>query len=186
MLTWFVLPRWYPLTLDLRGSLKYLLKVNAIMGADCSGVTTAILENVAVPNGVMMVHDAARPCISVQTLRMLIDHAISNDVGTVLAQASTDTLKRISLNGRVTETLDRRVIWRAQTPQIFRRSDLELALSSALSEYLPITDESTAMELSGFPVSVLEGPATNIKVTLPIDLAFAEIILRQLAEENQL
>ena len=42
------------------------------------------------------------------------------------------------------------------------------------------------MELSGFPVSVLEGPATNIKVTLPIDLAFAEIILRQLAEENQL
>ena len=134
----------------------------------------------------VLVHDAARPCISVQTLRMLIDHAISNDVGTVLAQASTDTLKRISLNGRVTETLDRRVIWRAQTPQMFRRSDLELALSSALSEYLPITDESTAMELSGFPVSVLEGPATNIKVTLPIDLAFAEIILRQLAEENQL
>ena len=65
-----------------------------------------------------------------------------------------------ALNGRVTETLDRRVIWRAQTPQMFRRSDLGLALSSALSEHLPITDESTAMELSGFPVSVLEGPAT--------------------------
>ena len=66
---------------------------------------------------------------------------------------------------------------------MFRLSELETALSSALSEQLPITDESMAMELLGFPVSILEGPSTNIKVTLPIDLEFAEIIFRRMADE---
>jgi 2-C-methyl-D-erythritol 4-phosphate cytidylyltransferase len=76
------------------------------------------------------------------------------------------------------------MIWRAQTPQMFRLPELETALSSALSDELPITDESMAMELSGFPVAILEGPSSNIKVTLPIDLAFAEIILQRMAEES--
>jgi 2-C-methyl-D-erythritol 4-phosphate cytidylyltransferase len=131
----------------------------------------------------VLVHDAARPCISVSVLRQLIDHTVESGVGTVLAQASTDTLKRVSSSMRVSESLDRRVVWRAQTPQMFRLSELETALSSALNEQLPITDESMAMELSGFPVSILDGPSTNIKVTLPVDLEFAEIILRRMAEE---
>ena len=131
----------------------------------------------------VLVHDAARPCISVSVLQRLIDHTLDGGVGTVLAQASTDTLKRVSSSMRVDESLDRRVVWRAQTPQIFRFSELDTALSSALSGHLPITDESMAMELSGFPVSILEGPSTNIKVTLPVDLEFAEIILRRMAEE---
>ena len=131
----------------------------------------------------VLVHDAARPCISVSVLQRLIDHTLDGGVGTVLAQASTDTLKRVSSSMRVDESLDRRVVWRAQTPQIFRFSELDTALSSALSGQLPITDESMAMELSGFPVSILEGPSTNIKVTLPVDLEFAEIILRRMAEE---
>jgi len=126
------------------------------------------------------------PCISVSILRQLIDHAVESGVGTVLAEASTDTLKCVSSSMRVSESLDRRVVWRAQTPQMFRLSELEIALASALSEQLPITDESMAMELSGFPVSILEGPSTNIKVTLPIDLEFAEIILRRMAEETGL
>ena len=131
----------------------------------------------------VLVHDAARPCISVSVLRELIAHTLDEGIGTVLAQASTDTLKRVSSSYRVKESLDRRVIWCAQTPQMFKLYELETALSSALADQLPITDESTAMELAGFPVSVLEGPSTNIKVTLPIDLEFAEIILRRMAEE---
>jgi 2-C-methyl-D-erythritol 4-phosphate cytidylyltransferase len=131
----------------------------------------------------VLVHDAARPCVSVSVLRELINHTLKNAIGTVLAQASTDTLKRVSSSNRVKESVDRRVIWRAQTPQMFRLSELETALSSALTDQLPITDESMAMELAGFPVSILEGPATNIKVTLPVDLEFAEIILRRMAEE---
>jgi 2-C-methyl-D-erythritol 4-phosphate cytidylyltransferase len=131
----------------------------------------------------VLVHDAARPCVSVSVLRELIKHTLKGGMGTVLAQASTDTLKRVSSSNRVKESVDRRVIWRAQTPQMFKLSELETALSSALTDQLPITDESMAMELAGFPVSILEGPSTNIKVTLPVDLEFAEIILRRMAEE---
>ena len=131
-----------------------------------------------------LVHDAARPCVSVSVLRELIDQALSSDTGTVLAQASTDTVKQVGNNGRVAATLDRRSIWRAQTPQIFRLSELEHALSSALESGVSVTDESMAMERLGYPVSVLEGPSTNIKVTLPADLEFAEIILRRMNEES--
>ncbi|MDG1654219.1 MAG: 2-C-methyl-D-erythritol 4-phosphate cytidylyltransferase [Luminiphilus sp.] len=131
-----------------------------------------------------LVHDAARPCVSVGVLRELIDRALSSETGTVLAQASTDTVKQVGSNGLVAATLDRRRIWRAQTPQMFRLSELEHALSSALDSGVSVTDESMAMERLGYPVSVLEGPSTNIKVTLPADLEFAEIILRRMNEES--
>ena len=131
-----------------------------------------------------LVHDAARPCVSVSVLHELIDRALSSDTGTVLAQASTDTVKQVGNNGRVTATLDRHSIWRAQTPQMFRFSELEHALSSAVESGVLVTDESMAMERLGYPVSVLEGPSTNIKVTLPGDLEFAEIILRRMSEES--
>jgi len=131
-----------------------------------------------------LVHDAARPCVSVSVLRALIDRALSSDTGTVLAQASTDTVKQVGNNGLVAATLDRRSIWRAQTPQMFRLSELEHALSSALESGVSVTDESMAMERLGYPVSLLEGPSTNIKVTLPADLEFAEIILRRMNEES--
>ncbi len=117
-------------------------------------------------------------------LRALIDRALSSGTGTVLAQASTDTVKQVGSNGLVAATLDRRSIWRAQTPQMFRLSELERALSSALESGVTVTDESMAMERLGYSVSVLEGPATNIKVTLPADLEFAEIILRRMNEES--
>jgi 2-C-methyl-D-erythritol 4-phosphate cytidylyltransferase len=102
-----------------------------------------------------------------------------------MAQASVDTLKRISDDNRVVETLDRKAIWRAQTPQMFKLGELSAALSEALANDIAITDESMAMERAGYPVSILEGPSTNIKVTLPADLEFAEIILRRLNEESK-
>lgn len=133
----------------------------------------------------VLVHDAARPCISVAVLHSLITSCVSEGVGTVMAQASVDTLKRVSDDNRVVETLDRRIIWRAQTPQIFKLAELTLALSSALANDTAITDESMAMELAGYPVSILEGPSTNIKITVPADLEIAEIILRRLSEESK-
>lgn len=132
----------------------------------------------------VLVHDAARPCLSVSSLHSLITSCLYEGVGAVMAQASVDTLKRISDDNRITETIDRSVIWRAQTPQMFRLGELQSALSEALAAGTAITDESMAMELAGYPVSILEGPATNIKVTLPTDLEFAEIILRRLSEES--
>ena len=132
----------------------------------------------------VLVHDAARPCLSSDTLGELINRCYSEGVGAVLAQPSLDTLKRVSPDNRVIETLDRRVIWRAQTPQMFRLVELTSALSSAAANGTIITDESMAMELAGYPVSIIEGPSTNIKVTLPKDVEFAELILRGLSEDS--
>lgn len=157
-------------------------------GAERADSVLAGLEAITAEAGVkdwVLVHDAARPCISVTTLRALITSCLSEGVGGVMAQASVDTLKHVSDDNRVVETLDRKVIWRAQTPQMFKLAELTSALSSAIASEAAITDESMAMELAGYPVSILEGPSTNIKITVPADLEIAEIILRRLSEESR-
>lgn len=157
-------------------------------GAERADSVLAGLEAITAEAGVkdwVLVHDAARPCISVTTLRALITSCLSEGVGGVMAQASVDTLKHVSDDNRVVETLDRKVIWRAQTPQMFKLTELTSALSSAIASEAAITDESMAMELAGYPVSILEGPSTNIKITVPGDLEIAEIILRRLSEESR-
>ena len=158
-------------------------------GAERADSVLAGLQAVAKEAGAedwVLVHDAARPCISVGVLRSLISSCTAAGVGTVVAQASVDTLKRVSEGNRVLETLDRQVIWRAQTPQMFKLVELMSALSTALIDDIAITDESMAMELAGYPVSILEGPSTNIKITLPADLEMAEIILRRLSGDSKL
>jgi len=158
-------------------------------GAERADSVLAGLQAVATEAGAedwVLVHDAARPCISVGVLRSLISSCTAAGVGTVMAQASVDTLKRVSEDNRVLETLDRQVIWRAQTPQMFKLLELMSALSTALIDDITITDESMAMELAGYPVSILEGPSTNIKITLPADLEMAEIILRWLSGDSKL
>jgi len=158
-------------------------------GAERADSVLAGLQAVATEAGAedwVLVHDAARPCISVGVLRSLISSCTAAGVGTVMAQASVDTLKRVSEDNRVLETLDRQVIWRAQTPQMFKLLELMSALSTALIDDIAITDESMAMELAGYPVSILEGPSTNIKITLPADLEMAEIILRWLSGDSKL
>jgi len=158
-------------------------------GAERADSVLAGLQAVATEAGAedwVLVHDAARPCISVGVLRSLISSCTAAGVGTVMAQASVDTLKRVSEGNRVLETLDRQVIWRAQTPQMFKLVELMSALSTALIDDIAITDESMAMELAGYPVSILEGPSTNIKITLPADLEMAEIILRRLSGDSKL
>ena len=157
-------------------------------GAERADSVLAGLEAITAEAGVkdwVLVHDAARPCLSVTTLRALITSCLSEGIGGVMAQASVDTLKQVSDDNRVVETLDRKVIWRAQTPQMFKLSELTSALSSAIASEAAITDESMAMELAGYPVSILEGPSTNIKITVPADLEIAEIILRRLSRESR-
>ena len=131
-----------------------------------------------------LVHDAARPCLTVDALAALIDRARVLGEGVILAEPVADTLKQVNGQGEIEKTVDRSILWRAQTPQMFRLSELEHALSSALESGVSVTDESMAMERLGYPVSLLEGPSTNIKVTLPADLELAEIILRRMNEES--
>ena len=148
-----------------------------------SGLT--VLETLAEPDDWVLVHDAARPCLPLNNLMGFITTITDSGVGGLLAQPCTDTLKVVNEDGVVTSTLDRTAIWRAQTPQMFRLGILCAALDQARAEGVKVTDEASAVEASGHPVQVLEGPASNIKVTVPDDLELVKFHLRRMREDRR-
>lgn len=123
----------------------------------------------------MLVHDAARPCLHPAQLTHLIDTLIDDPVGGLLAIPVADTLKRADQDTRVEATIDRRQLWQAQTPQMFRVGQLQQALSSG--DRAVMTDEASAIERLGHRPRLVSGSLTNLKVTYPEDLALASMIL---------
>jgi len=118
----------------------------------------------------VLVHDAARPNLARSDLDNLLLQLAADPVGGLLAVPARDTLKRADAHGRVSETVDRRAIWQAYTPQMFRLGALHRALADALVAGAAITDEASAMEWSGAAPRLIEGRSDNIKVTRPEDL----------------
>ena len=102
-------------------------------------------------------------------------------MGGLLAQPLSDTVKRVDDGLRVVETLDRQMLWRAQTPQMFRVSELQGALEDMRRQGLVVTDEASAMEQAGYGVQIVEGSPCNLKVTVPDDLMLAEHYLKAMA-----
>ena len=92
-----------------------------------------------------------------------------------------DTIKRGDQQSRITVTEPREALWRALTPQMFRRGGLTRALQAALRAGVAITDEAMAMERLGLKPLLVEGSEDNIKVTTQADLALAEFILKRMA-----
>lgn len=137
-----------------------------------------ILHGQAAPDDWVLVHDAARPCLATADLERLLGELNDDSVGGLLAAPVVDTLKRADDSGRVTQTVARDKLWRALTPQMFRRDMLERALRSALAQGVPVTDESQAVEALGLQPRLVAGDADNLKITLPEDLPRAERILR--------
>ena len=126
----------------------------------------------------VLVHDAARCLVTPQEVRTLIAACRGDAVGGLLALPLPDTLKDEE-GGRVVRTLERRHKWLAQTPQMFRLGALHAALAAAqASGFEGITDEASAIERSGQRPRLVEGRASNFKVTYPHDFALAEAILR--------
>jgi 2-C-methyl-D-erythritol 4-phosphate cytidylyltransferase len=125
----------------------------------------------------VLVHDAARPCITRADIHLLIDTLIDDPVGGILALPSADTLKNVQGN-TILDTLDRTHIWRALTPQMFRYGSLKTALEQAVGNPA-ITDEASALERQGLPAKIVEGRPDNIKITRPEDLALAEFFMTQ-------
>ncbi|MDZ4728784.1 MAG: 2-C-methyl-D-erythritol 4-phosphate cytidylyltransferase [Xanthomonadales bacterium] len=139
----------------------------------------------------VLVHDAARPCLSADALNRLIEWVMSDAPkntghGAILAVPVSDTLKQASEDGQIIATVDRSTLWAAQTPQLFRLKDLLDSLTAAL-QFGPLpSDEAQAMERCGHPVHLVEGSVDNIKITRAEDLAIAEaILLRQQASMPQ-
>jgi 2-C-methyl-D-erythritol 4-phosphate cytidylyltransferase len=132
----------------------------------------------------VLVHDAARPCLNRPMLDTLMAALKNDPVGGLLALPACDTIKQAQGN-RVAATLDRRLLWQAQTPQMFRIGPLHAALSKALAEGAAITDEASAMERAGHAPRLVEGNADNLKITRVEDLALAESILRRRAGSSR-
>lgn len=126
----------------------------------------------------VLVHDAARCLVTPGEINALIDACVHDAVGGLLALPLPDTLKAES-GGRVQQTIDRAHKWLAQTPQMFRLGALHEALRAVQAQgFAGITDEASAMERQGLQPRLVEGRASNIKVTYPHDFALAEAILR--------
>ena len=123
----------------------------------------------------VLVHDAARPCVSGVDLERLIALAGAHPVGGLLASPVSDTLKRANADGEVTDTVPRDGMWRAQTPQMFRYETLVHALASSPD----VTDEAEAIEALGMSPLLVTGSARNIKITLPEDAELAAYYLSQ-------
>jgi 2-C-methyl-D-erythritol 4-phosphate cytidylyltransferase len=125
----------------------------------------------------VLVHDAARPCITSADIHHLIDSLVDDEVGGILALPCADTLKNVE-GKNILGTLDRSHIWRALTPQMFRYGDLKTALEIAVGNPA-ITDEASALELQGKQPKIVEGRPDNIKITRPEDLALAQFFMEQ-------
>ncbi|NBI43759.1 2-C-methyl-D-erythritol 4-phosphate cytidylyltransferase [[Haemophilus] felis] len=126
----------------------------------------------------VLVHDAARPCLTHQDLDKLLQ--VEDEQGAILAIPATDTIKRASPNLQIQHTEDRSQLWLAQTPQFFPVPQLTLALEQALKQGMAITDEASAMEFAGFRPHLIAGRSDNLKVTRPEDLALAEFYLTRM------
>jgi len=132
----------------------------------------------------VLVHDAARPCLSLADLNRLLDEGLQSDNGAILAVPVHDTLKLADETGCIEQTVDRSHFWAAQTPQLFRIRELIWNLEATFSAGLDPTDEASAMEFAGVHPLLVEGSSSNIKITGAEDLALAEFILqRQLVRE---
>jgi 2-C-methyl-D-erythritol 4-phosphate cytidylyltransferase len=125
----------------------------------------------------VLVHDAARPNLAEADLQQLIERGRQDPVGALLAAPVRDTLKRAGDDGGVDGTEPRERLWRALTPQMFRRLQLTRALDEAAGAGIDVTDESMAMERLGLRPLLVEGSETNFKITTWADLErFAYIV----------
>ncbi len=122
----------------------------------------------------VMVHDAARPCLSQDMLATLCEELADDAVGGILAVPVADTLKRADTQQRVVATEPRDGLWQAQTPQMFRYGVLRKALAADFG----VSDEAGAIEASGLQPRLVGADTSNLKVTFPADLRLAELILK--------
>ncbi|MCX7192077.1 MAG: 2-C-methyl-D-erythritol 4-phosphate cytidylyltransferase [Proteobacteria bacterium] len=136
-----------------------------------NGLLAAELE----PDDWVLVHDAARPCLTQENLLKLINELQYDPVGGILAVPVADTLKRSDAAQRIQQTENREQLWQAQTPQMFRAG----LLAEALQQCKSVTDEASAVEALGLSPKLVAGDTSNFKVTYPQDLLMARLLLKE-------
>jgi 2-C-methyl-D-erythritol 4-phosphate cytidylyltransferase len=129
------------------------------------------------PEALVLVHDAARPCLQHSDIDGLLA-VLHSRPAALLAKAASDTIK-LADNDVVSQTLPREQIWLAQTPQAASWQLLHDALNHAAQAGLQVTDEASALEHAQVPVTLVAGHSHNIKITHPDDLALARFYLTE-------
>lgn len=144
-------------------------------GAERQDSVRIALELTSVESDLVIVHDAARPFASADLFEACLRAAARRDAA-IAAIPVADTLKRVE-QGAITATVERSALYKAQTPQAFRRSLLVQAHDFARRERISATDDANLVEQAGGRVEIVEGSAFNLKITTPADLKLAEALV---------
>ena len=144
-------------------------------------VLNGLIASELEPDDWVLVHDAARPCLTQAHLAKLIAELRDDAVGGILAVPVADTLKRDAGNDRILRTESRERLWQAQTPQMFRAG----LLAQALQQGGSFTDEASAVEALGLQPKLVLNEPTNFKVTFPQDLLLAELLLKGTSKNSK-
>jgi len=165
--------------------IKFSKLHNVVAGGKTRQESTGCgLRSLKEPADWVVVHDAARPLLSLETLKNCVEAA--KEVGAAIAaHPASDTIKEVGETQLIKNTPDRRKIYLAQTPQVIRYDWLKLAFEKATRENFEGTDEASLIEHLGYPVKVVESPKTNLKVTHPEDFEWAEFLISKQKETRQ-
>lgn len=137
----------------------------------------AVFAAGAKEDDLILIHDAARPCVLAKHIDLVIQAAMQHPFGAILGVPVADTLKKVSGEGDIQATVDRSSLWQAQTPQVFRAAKLRQVLRYVADEGLMITDEASAFEAMGHSIKIVPGNNQNLKLTYAEDLTLIESIL---------
>ncbi len=152
--------------------------VKLIEGGDQRWETVAnALEKVTDEADYVAVHDAARPCTSAAQIDAVLTEAVKSGAA-ILAAPIVGTIKRVSDQRIVDQTIDRASLFEAQTPQVFRKNVLISAYAAVSTDSAAPTDDAQIVEQSGHPVSIVPSDASNLKITTKGDLTLATAILK--------
>jgi len=153
-------------------------KIETVIGGDERVDSVLAALNKLDVDDYVLVHDAARPCISSGDINKLIKQVKSNQQGAILATKVRDTMKRSDAHNNIINTVERENLWHALTPQMFINKELIDAINHS-EDLTKITDEASAFEMLNLPVTIVEGRSDNLKITREEDLMLAAFYLSQ-------
>ena len=144
-----------------------------------------IKEFVVSEDGLVFIHDGARPCLSEEVIERLCHEAQEYDAA-IAGVPVKDTIKMVDTNSTVEQTPDRKCLWQIQTPQVFKRELIITAYEAIMKQDCSgVTDDAMVVEtVTGTPVHVTMGAYENMKITTQEDVAIAEVLLRRLGRES--
>lgn len=162
-----------------------LAKVKKVISGGATRMESALAGVSEVRSGARLIaiHDGARPLVT-QDLISRVVYDAREHMSSIPVIPSTDTLKLVDDNGKVTGTVDRSRTVRVQTPQVFDADLIKGALTKAAKDALPITDDCSAMDIMGITTHTVMGDTDNIKITTPNDMVTAEAIIKNRGDWN--